>query len=110
MTSNQFLLNALKDARELVAHWGAYASQYFQEKHDLAGDLKTLDEVIRAGEKCMESDDAPDMSGVMFLHRWMRTRNPFLGDIEPLALLKMGKGDRLAQFIESAFHAETRGP
>ena len=40
------LLVALKDARELVDDWGAYASNYMQEKHDLAGDLERLDAAI----------------------------------------------------------------
>lgn len=54
MTNEQLLLNALKEARELVEHWGGYASAYFQEKWDLAGDLKKLDDVISAGEKCVQ--------------------------------------------------------
>ena len=33
------LLAALKDARELVDDWGAYATAYMQEKHGLAEDL-----------------------------------------------------------------------
>lgn len=40
------LLVALKDARELVDDWGAYASNYMQEKHDLAGDIERLDSAI----------------------------------------------------------------
>lgn len=40
------LLVALKYARELVDDWGAYASNYMQEKHDLAGDLERLDAAI----------------------------------------------------------------
>lgn len=44
------LLAALKDARELVDDWGAYASNYMQEKRDLAGDLAKLDAVIAKAE------------------------------------------------------------
>ena len=40
------LLVALKYARELVDDWGAYATAYMQEKHDLAGDLERLDAAI----------------------------------------------------------------
>jgi hypothetical protein len=40
------LLAALKDARELVDDWGAYATAYMQEKHDLAGDIERLDAAI----------------------------------------------------------------
>ena len=43
------LLAALKYARELVDDWGAYASNYMQEKHDLAGDLDRLDAAIAKG-------------------------------------------------------------
>ena len=45
------LLVALKYARELVDDWGAYASNYMQEKHDLAGDLERLDAAISKVEK-----------------------------------------------------------
>jgi len=39
---------ALRDAREMVEDWGAYASDYFRGKHDLAGDLAKLDAAIDA--------------------------------------------------------------
>ena len=45
------LLAALKDARELVDDWGAYATAYMQEKHDLAGDLDRLDAAISKVEE-----------------------------------------------------------
>jgi hypothetical protein len=44
------LLAALKDARELVDDWGAYAPAYMQEKHDLAGDLDRLYSAIAKAE------------------------------------------------------------
>ena len=44
------LLAALKDAREMVSDWGAYASEYMQEKHDLVGDINRLDEIITKAE------------------------------------------------------------
>jgi hypothetical protein len=40
------LLAALKDAREMVSDWAGYASPYFQEKHDIDGDMKKLDDAI----------------------------------------------------------------
>ena len=40
------LLASLKEARELVEDWGAYAPAYMQEKHDLQGDLDKLDAAI----------------------------------------------------------------
>lgn len=45
------LLAALKEARELVDDWGAYAPAYMQEKHDLQGDLDKLDAAITNAEK-----------------------------------------------------------
>lgn len=34
---NERLRNLLGDAADEIQNWGAYASEYFQEKHDLAG-------------------------------------------------------------------------
>ena len=45
------LLAALKYARELVDDWGAYATAYMQEKHDLAGDIERLDAAISKVEE-----------------------------------------------------------
>lgn len=45
------LLAALKDARELVDDWGAYATAYMQEKHGLAEDLERLDAAISKVEE-----------------------------------------------------------
>jgi hypothetical protein len=41
----------LVKAREMVASWAAYASEYFQEKWNLAADLGHLDAVIAEYEK-----------------------------------------------------------
>ena len=49
--ANSELLGTLKHARDLVAEWGAYASDYFQTKHGLALDLKQLDAAIQRWEK-----------------------------------------------------------
>lgn len=40
------LTEVLKNAREMVADWGAYASEYFREKHGLDRDIAELDAVI----------------------------------------------------------------
>jgi len=40
---------ALRLAVDAVEHWASYASPYFQEKHDLAGDLQKLRAAL--GEK-----------------------------------------------------------
>jgi hypothetical protein len=36
------LVEALREAAECVEAWGAYADPYFQEKHDLAGDVARI--------------------------------------------------------------------
>ena len=38
----QRLANALHDAAEDVGCWGSYASGYFQEKHDLPGNIAKI--------------------------------------------------------------------
>lgn len=48
MEQRDDLLNALKNAREMVEDWGSYASPYFQGKHDFTGDLTKLDSAIDA--------------------------------------------------------------
>ena len=42
---------ALVDAKEAVQSWGAYADSYFQEKHDLAGDIAAIDAILKGGEE-----------------------------------------------------------
>jgi hypothetical protein len=36
---NADLLQALKNATEAIEHWGLYATDYFQKKWDLQGDI-----------------------------------------------------------------------
>jgi hypothetical protein len=45
------LVAALKDAREEIEAWAAYAGTYFQEKHDLAGVLAEFDAILAKMEK-----------------------------------------------------------
>ncbi|BAW23977.1 MULTISPECIES: hypothetical protein [Pseudomonas] len=47
---NDGLRKALLEASEEVATWGAYASEYFQEKHDLAGCVAKLHAAAMAKE------------------------------------------------------------
>lgn len=41
------LEEALRDAGGMVEAWAGYASEYFQDKHDLAGDLARIDAALR---------------------------------------------------------------
>jgi hypothetical protein len=44
----EMALEALKQAKDRVADWGAYASNYFQTKNDLQGDLDEIQAQITA--------------------------------------------------------------
>ncbi|KAF4559217.1 MULTISPECIES: ead/Ea22-like family protein [Pseudomonas] len=47
---NEAMRSALLEASEEVATWGAYASEYFQEKHDLAGCVAKIHAAAMAKE------------------------------------------------------------
>jgi hypothetical protein len=61
----------LEEAAEQIASWGAYASEYFQEKHDLSADVEEFREravkarallsapVVKAGEKTLRVEVQP---------------------------------------------------
>ena len=67
----QKLEAALSDAIECVEEWAAYASPYFQEKHDLAGDLARLRAVLGEQEATPPEPLAPiDRRGTEGLCKW----------------------------------------
>ncbi len=43
---NAELVKALKEAADEIEGWGAYASPYFQEKHDLEGSVAAVHAAI----------------------------------------------------------------
>lgn len=45
------LAEALQLARDLVEDWAGYASEHFQKKHNLEGDLALLDDALRDHEQ-----------------------------------------------------------
>jgi hypothetical protein len=63
-------------------------------------------ELLVTKKRCEKCGQLP---GIEFLQTWMRTKNPILGGIAPLEMLKLGYGVRLADFIERA-HEENRSP
>lgn len=48
---NARLREALREARDAIEDWAGYASDYFREKHDLAGDLAKVDALLRDQEE-----------------------------------------------------------
>ena len=48
--------DALDQALEDVEHWGAYAGEYFQDKHDLDGGLARISEQATAARRALEGD------------------------------------------------------
>lgn len=44
--------------------------------------------------------------GIDFLFLWMTTPNPMLGNTKPIEIMKLGRGQKLAQFIEQAMEDE----
>lgn len=49
--------DALDAAMEDVEHWGAYAGEYFQDKHDLDGDLARIAEQATAARRALEGGE-----------------------------------------------------
>jgi len=49
--------SALDEAMEDVEHWGAYAGEYFQDKHDLDGDLSRISEQATAARRALEGGE-----------------------------------------------------
>ena len=66
-------------------------------------ELDAADAIEALEARCREQS----ASNIDFLQRWMRTPNPMLGGAVPLDMMYQGMGRRVAQFIDSAFTAET---
>ncbi len=43
---SEMVLEILAECKDMVSNWGAYAGDYFSKKHDLAGDIKQIDDWI----------------------------------------------------------------
>lgn len=55
-SANNFhlILQSLKEAKEMVQTWGAYADKYYQKKWDLKGNIEKLQQAIKAAEEGAE--------------------------------------------------------
>lgn len=56
-TAARAALTAMKQAREDTESWAEYASDYFKDKHGLAGDLARQDAAIAALEAALAASD-----------------------------------------------------
>lgn len=70
-----------------------------------AGRDKLITRDVESAMRIRALEAAP--SGIDFLQTWMRTPNPQLGGAVPLDMLYQGYGRRLAQFIDSAYEANS---
>ena len=52
-------LEALENASNAIESWGSYASEYFQDKHDLQGDINNTQQAITAIKAALEAKDEP---------------------------------------------------
>lgn len=50
LAENDRLRAMLAEAADCISSCGSYASEYFQEKHDLQGDIKRFTEAAKNGE------------------------------------------------------------
>jgi len=50
-------LEALENASNAIESWGSYASEYFQEKHDLQVDINNTQQAITAIKAALEAKD-----------------------------------------------------
>jgi hypothetical protein len=62
MTKDEALrlaLEVLESASDAIESWGSYASEYFQDKHDLQGDINNTQQAITAIKAALEAKDEP---------------------------------------------------
>ena len=62
MTKDEALrlaLEALENASNAIESWGSYASEYFQDKHDLQVDINNTQQAITAIKAALEAKDEP---------------------------------------------------
>ena len=77
-------LEALKDAKEEISDWGAYADHYFQEKWDYKGSITQYDPLIEDIRTYLDSE--PEAEPVAFIqpnHLDKAQFMPFLCRVEP---------------------------
>ena len=58
-TALRLALEALENASNAIESWGSYASEYFQDKHDLQVDINNTQQAITAIKAALEAKDEP---------------------------------------------------
>lgn len=92
-----------KDLGPVRAAHAVKTSESQKSREELEREIFNI--VHRGGLSEKSAEQPEPLAGVDFLHAWMRSPNPSLGGIVPLDLLKHGKGQKIAQFIEAAYEA-----
>lgn len=67
------------------------------------------DQVLKSpGDTASFSTELYDLLAAHFnhdrakIHKWMTTRNPLLGNVEPIVLCMLGKEDKVLKFVKNA--------
>jgi len=74
MTKDEALrlaLEALENASNAIESWGSYASEYFQDKHDLQTDINNTQQAITAIKASLEAKDEKDGSPCPKFWDWL---------------------------------------
>lgn len=104
----KLLLDAMAELDQLRAALTASTAQYqsaCDDAHRFAAEL----EALRSKEPphCHTCSCAPGSwgakdIGIEFLFKWMYARNPMLGNMKPIDMMLLGRGDKVAKFIMEA--------
>jgi len=66
----QAALDALKNAHDDVLDWGAYAGDYFKDKHDLEGCVARIKDDIEALRAALAHPDVPMLTDEEVWSKW----------------------------------------
>jgi sugar phosphate isomerase/epimerase len=97
------------EQRELAARlrWASAASKVsaqnvnYQCSVTIADAEAAATTIEQLAERCGRLEAALSNEHIDFLQRWVRTPNPMLGNAVPIEMMRAGRGDRVAAFIDS---------
>ena len=102
-TAAQAALDDMIEMRDEVISWAGYASEYFQKKHDLEGNIKRIDERIAALRAALLAE--PVQSGWVEL-----TDDEIQRILDQSGVIAYGHLLTFAYAIESALRAKNAVP